>query len=339
MARDKNIASVLSFEKKLVPSDGFLFGTTWDKRLSSTTPLTIKEKSVRGTISNRQKPAIQNDPLKLNAEVEKPNLQTVDYCALSIEQDTLELSFSLKILSGVEQPSACNSPTYLEKYQSVVSQYIAEEKFTELGRRYAYNIANGRFLWKNRAGCEKIEIHVKAVNSGAAQSWIFDAKTIDTRNFESKNPDIDFLGQEIAKTLAGSNEFLMLEISVYAQIGLAQDVYPSQELLLDKGDNKKSKILYSSNGIAGMHSQKLGNALRTIDTWYPDYEDLGIGPIPIETYGAVTNMGIAFRTPKAKADFYTLLDRFTRGEVLDKNDRHYVMAVLVRGGVFSEKEK
>ena len=45
--------SVLAFEKKLVPSDGYLYGTTWDKRHQTTTPLKLIEKSVRGTISNR----------------------------------------------------------------------------------------------------------------------------------------------------------------------------------------------------------------------------------------------------------------------------------------------
>jgi CRISPR-associated protein Csy3 len=36
-------------------------------------------------------------------------LQRVDNCALSPEQDTLKLTFTLKVLSGVENPSACNS--------------------------------------------------------------------------------------------------------------------------------------------------------------------------------------------------------------------------------------
>jgi CRISPR-associated protein Csy3 len=57
----------------------------------------------------------------------------------------------------------------------------------------------------------------------------------------------------------------------------------------------------------------------------------------VEPYGAVTNLGKAYRNPQAKADFFTLFDRFARGDTLDtKDDEHYVMAVLVRGGVFGE---
>ena len=110
-------ASVLAFEKKLVPSDGRFYGTTWDKRAEAATPLKLQEKSVRGTISNRLKKALQDDPAKLDAEVEKPNLQTVDSCALGSDQDTLKLSFTLKILSGVEKPSACNSTEFNASYE------------------------------------------------------------------------------------------------------------------------------------------------------------------------------------------------------------------------------
>jgi CRISPR-associated protein Csy3 len=83
--------------------------------------------------------------------------------------------------------------------------------------------------------------------------------------------------------------------------------------------------------------------LRTIDTWYPEFEDpeTSAGPIAIEPYGAVTNLGKAFRHPtKHKKDFYTFFDKFARGESLERIvDEHYVMAVLIRGGVFGESDK
>ena len=93
---EKMIATVLAFEKKLVSSDGYFYGTTWEKRHQTSTPLKLIEKSVRGTISNRLKDAIKNDPLKLNAEVEKPNLQKVDACALGEHHDTLKITLYLE---------------------------------------------------------------------------------------------------------------------------------------------------------------------------------------------------------------------------------------------------
>lgn len=336
----KNDATVLAFEKKLVPSDGYLYGTVWDERQQKApVPLKLNEKSVRGTISNRLKPAQQNDPLKLNAEVEKPNLQTVDACALTEHQDTLKLSFTLKVLGGVEKPSSSNGPNFNAFYSGVAKAYIEQEGFTELAKRYAINIANARYLWRNRVGAEKIEV---LVNTSDGEKLVFDAKQFSLRDFNVDHPDVQKLTGKIADALCGRLPYLLISIEANALVGKAQEVYPSEELILGNGKGDKSKILYAVNGVAALHSQKIGNALRTIDTWYPGYEDsaVSIGPIAIEPYGAVTNFGKAFRTPKDKADFYTLFDRFALGEKLaDKTQEHYVMAVLVRGGVFGQSGK
>lgn len=341
MSKNKDTASVLSFEKKLIPSDGYLYGTQWQTR-ETEKPLKLKEKSVRGTISNRLSSKIQNDPAKLDAEVEKANLQTVDVCALSNDQDTLKHQFTLKILGGVEVPSACNNAIFKQSYQRAAKDYIEREGFAELGKRYAQNIANSRFLWRNRVGAEQIEVNVKVLNKEPELSWQFDATAFSTRRFDSDDKQVASLGELIAKALASGDDFLLLEITTYVQLGTAQEVYPSEELVLDKGKGKKSKILYHVDGVAAMHSQKIGNALRSIDTWYPDYEnpEKTAGAIAIEPYGAVTNLGKAYRTPKEKQDFYTFFDKWARGERLSRiEDEHFVMAVLVRGGVFGERDK
>jgi CRISPR-associated protein Csy3 len=336
----KNDATVLAFEKKLVPSDGYLYGTQWDERQQKDpVPLKLNEKSVRGTISNRLKAAQQNDPLKLNAEVEKPNLQTVDACALTEHQDTLKLSFTLKVLGGVEKPSASNGSNFNAIYPGVAKAYIEQEGFTELAKRYAINIANARYLWRNRVGAEKIEV---VVETGDGDRLVFDAKQFPLHDFNADHPDVQKLAGKIADALSGRLPYLLISVEAYALVGKAQEVYPSEELILGNGKGDKSKILYAVNGVAALHSQKIGNALRTIDTWYPGHDDAtaSIGPIAVEPYGAVTNLGKAFRTPRDKADFYTLFDRFALGEKLaDKTQEHYVMAVLVRGGVFGQSGK
>lgn len=338
MAKKNDTVSVLAFEKKLVPSDGYFYGTCWDNK-NEFTPLKLQEKSVRGTISNRLKPTVKNDPTKLNAEVEKANLQTVDSCALGINQDTLKHQFTLKVLGGIETPSACNNPIFKESYSKAVTDYIERTGFTELAYRYAYNIACARFLWRNRVGTENIEVVVKCLNKDIEQTWTFKALELNIRNFDKKNDEVAKLGVLIANALSGKSPALLLEITTYSQLGKAQEVYPSEELVLDKGKGKKSKVLYHVNELAAMHSQKIGNALRSIDTWYPAYSENDL-PIAIEPYGAVTNLGTAFRTPKENQDFYTHFDKWARGEKLEnEQDEHYVMAILVRGGVFGESDK
>lgn len=56
--------------------------------------------------------------------------------------------------------------------------------------------------------------------------------------------------------------------------------------------------------------------------------------------GAVTTLGTAFRQPKQKQDFYTLFDNWVlKGETPSTDEQHYVMAVLIRGGVFGASGK
>lgn len=349
MAKKENTASVLAFEKKLVPSDGYMYGTNWNNR-EQLTPLKLQEKSVRGTISNRfnkkDSDIFQKDPMKLDAKVESPNLQRVDSCSLEPDQDTLKLHFTVKVLGGITQPSACNNALFKQSYSTAAQAYIDTSGFTELAKRYALNIANARFLWRNRLGAEQIEVQVSAKNKTTQQEWVFDATQYSTRDFESNDDKVNELATHIARILSSKDDFVLLDITCYVQMGRAQEVYPSEELVLDKNtsdkNGKKRKILYSVNDIAAMHSQKLGNALRSIDTWYTEYgnPEQSAGPIAIEPYGAVTNLGRAYRTPKDKQDFYTFFDAWARGESLSRvEDEHYVMAVLVRGGVFGESDK
>lgn len=336
----KNDATVLAFEKKLVPSDGYFYGTTWEKRTSEKgEKIKLIEKSVRGTISNRLKPAVANDPLKLNAEVEKANLQKVDSCALGENQDTLHVNFTLKVLGGIEKPSASNGKLFNESYPQVAKEYVERTEFKELAKRYATNIANARFLWRNRVGAEKVEVVVKI---NGEQELIFNSKDFSLNQFDSSDANLQILASKIADALSGKTEYLLLEINAYALVGKAQEVYPSEELVLDKSNakDKKSKILYHVNEVAALHSQKIGNAIRTIDTWYLELAENGNNPIAAEPYGAVTNLGKAFRNPKDKSDFFTLFDRFALGEKLaNENEEHFVMAVLVRGGVFGQSGK
>ena len=116
-------------------------------------------------------------------------------------------------------------------------------------------------------------------------------------------------------------------------------------MILDKssgGKGQKSKTLYTIADNAAIHSQKIGNALRTIDNWYPNENDTdNVGPIAVEPYGSVTSMGKAYRQPKEKVDFYSLLDSWvTRDKIpAEEGAQHFVMATLIRGGVFGESGK
>lgn len=336
-------ASVLAFERKLDPSDALFSAGKWADLANGErwSAIGLSTKSVRGTISNRLSTKDQ-DPAKLDASIQSPNLQTVDVATLPNDADTLRIRFTLRVLGGTGTPSACNNADYQAKLQATVQHYVDTTGFAELARRYAANLANGRFLWRNRIGAEQIEVQVRQLSQGnAAQTWTFNALSHSLRDFSATAPELEALARCIEDGLAGKAHTL-LEVIAYARIGDGQEIYPSQELILDKGDKKgaKSKTLYHVDNIAALHSQKIGNALRTIDTWYPaNADNADLGPIAVEPYGSVTSQGKAYRQPKDKADFYSLLDNWVlKDQTPELDNQHFVLATLIRGGVFGEKE-
>ncbi|MDD2846445.1 MAG: type I-F CRISPR-associated protein Csy3, partial [Rhodoferax sp.] len=234
-----------------------------------------------------------------------------------------------------------NNADYQRKLLDTVQGYVDANGFAELARRYACNLANGRFLWRNRLGAEQVEVQIAQLVQGqSAQSWTFDALALSLRHFEAPleaAPALAELSALMAAGLAGQSHVL-LQVTAFVRAGAGQEVFPSQELILDKEKSGKSKTLYTVSGMAAMHSQKVGNALRAIDTWYEEADQNG--PIAIEPYGSVTTQGRAYRQPKQKDDFYTLFDNWLiKDQPPAPAQQHFVMATLIRGGVFGDAGK
>lgn len=335
------VPSVLAFERKLDPSDAIFSTGNWDDRnISNPWPcLTLREKIIRGTISNRLK---GND--EVDADPKSANIQTVDLAALPHDSDTLAVSFTLRILGDVGIPSACNEPAYKTWLASRVGEYRDSGGFAVLAARYARNLAAARFLWRNRLCSQATETHISLILDGkATETWVFDSLSISLRDFGAPIAEADAfekLSQDISTALAG-NAVTLLKITTYARIGAGQEVFPSQEFV-QKGNSKskqgdKSKTLYAVEGAAAFHSQKIGNAIRTIDDWHAQAGE--IGPIAVEVYGSVTSSGTAYRG-KGEDNFYKLHDDWCgKAKQPDDDQRHYLMAMLIRGGVFGKSSK
>lgn len=329
-------ASNLSFEKKIAPSDAIFYGTTWDKRHDSREPLKVVTKTILGTIDNALTKEVEKDALKLNAKIESANIHTIDHCSLKRDQDTLVVEFTVKVLSGMHIPCTCNIQEIRSKLTDKIGKYIPGE----LARRYAINLASGRFLWRNRVGASQVEIVVSPLdrNMVPQDKYVFDGYDYPLDNFQGTyhpGPLVD----DIAMALSGADSFKLFSVTAYALIGKGQDVYPSQEMVHEKNSKAakepgaKSKVLYHEDGIAAMHSQKVGNAIRTIDTWHP-----GKKPIAINSYGSVTRDAVAYRQPKEKIDFYSLLDKMVDDKPLTDGEEHFLMATFIKGGVFGRKK-
>ena len=196
--------TILSFEAKLLCSDAMMHSGNWQDKDSEEIwqPIKIEEKSVRGTKSHWQAGGSEdhNDHAKFLQDIAQANPQTVDNAALPFDMDTLKISWTLRILGNLEQSSACNNPDYDDKLKELIKAYGEEYQFDELAKRYAINIANGRFLWRNRIGAEKVKIWVYIEEE--KEPLKFDAYDFQLSGFDSNNQDINALAHVIKQGLS-----------------------------------------------------------------------------------------------------------------------------------------
>ncbi len=333
------LPSVLAFDRKLEPSDALMHSGNWENINNDKywQAIELFERHNRAVKSNF-KQEVLDDEEELQKQIAEANLAWGDDAALSHEHDTLKVSFTLRVVGGLNKPSVCNKVEFENVYSERIEGYIQTD-IEELANRYAYNIANGRFLWRNRVGAQEVKIIVK--HTSLENPLEFIAYDYPLKNTTSESKSIVDLSGLIKAGLMG-NESILLTIDAYANLGKGQRIWPSQEMVLNSPKGEKSRHLFflkvKDKNIAAMHCEKIGNALRTIDDWYPQFSETQ-SPIAIEAYGSVTQRGVAYRS--SKNDFKSLLLKWLNtddGKDIETDDKHFVAAMLIRGGVFGEGE-
>jgi len=322
------LPSMLAFERKLETSDALMFSGNWENK-------TKTEKWQNIPITKRQNRSTQSAHGTSDADKIKPNpvSSNSDDANLPLEHDTLKVSFSMRVVGNLGVPFGCNSPAFSSAITAKTTGFIQGNGITTLAYRYAYNLVNGRFLWRNRVGAEEIQIQIKAGNSEIS----FNAYDFSLTEFEKgqDNQDLQTLASIIEKGLKGDEQsFVLIEVDAFVKLGHQQHVFPSQEMNM----GEKGKTLFQLEGCAAIHNVKIGNAIRTIDTWYPRYKEQN-QPIAIEPFGAVTQIGEAFRRNKKEGDLYSLMIDWVNDKDLTLEQQAYVVGNLVRGGVFSKSSK
>jgi CRISPR-associated protein Csy3 len=340
---DIKLPSLLAFERKFEVSDALMQSGDWSD-IGKDMLKVSKTKEDGGRyeidlpawnaipITKRLNRSTQSAFGTAEADKSKPNpvASDSDDANLPMNKDTLRVNFTLRVIGNLGKPFACNDRDFQSKITAKVSEFkgIDGSGLETLALRYAYNIANGRFLWRNRVCADKVEIRVYLGGEGEALK--FDATKYAMNDFtqNANAPELIQLKSFILQGLnGGDSSFVFLKVEAYAKLGDGQHVFPSQEMNM----GEKKKVLFQLDGCAAIHNVKIGNAIRTIDNWYdnPEY------PIAAEPFGSVTQIGYAFR--KSKNDLYTLLCDWLNDKDISDGNKNYVVANLVRGGLFQGK--
>lgn len=341
--------ALLSFERSLYPTDALFFAVDDDGKA---TPVPIINKTTLGTQSQ-----FQPDPLKVP---ETGNPQRVEAAFLPVGISKLRIEFNLAVTGSSLRPHSCDSPAFRDRLLNFTAAYAQADGFQTIGRRIAANIANGRWAWKNRILATTFEVNVKVLYP-TPKTFRFDAFSLDSTSFDwiKGNKDVLELGDIIAASLAGKG-VCRIQVVGLLDVGSGASVFPSQEFV-DSEDNKTGvgKVLYSvqfgdCERCAAFHEQKIGAALRTIDTWHSGLTEGGVGhvqpsePLAVNPYGQSREGFVVVRRGRkasGNASLYEILKhdlaRLTQEMKTDggdvTNDAHFAMANLIRGGVFGMK--
>ena len=353
MAKKQKLPGMLSFQRCCLITDG-LFYNAYNNN-SEIDPVFVFRQGIRGTKNTRN----VNEEKKRTSNESPANIQMTDKAMLSRDANALRVLFQLRTID-VNTALFAVAPDEKDTIADIVDFKAALKGFLQwakssnaldtLACRYVRNIANGRFLWRNRTVAHSITV---TVTSQDGLDVTFNALETPFNSFN----DVSDAERAAAKVLSDGWKGMgnhALHVSAVVDYGVKGhvEVFPSQEYVAGKplglarilycvgGVPKDAHGFYSTFGFgvrgqAALRDQKIGNALRTIDTWYPAYGERGI-PIPVEPNGANLDAQEFFRK-KGGASGFKLMERV--GE-LDPSTPEglFLLACIIRGGVFSGKD-
>jgi CRISPR-associated protein Csy3 len=347
----KKLPGVLSFQRGLVISDGLFYNEKAGEYEAH--PVYVVRHGIRGTQNINKGGDGDTNVTAETKRQEVSNIQTTDSAKLDADAEALVVRFSLRFLDFHHALFACapgakDSDSEITALKDSIDGFIqrakASEGLMEVACRYARNIANARWLWRTRVIASTVTVLVDTEGSRVAE---FDALKIPLNHFKNYEDGERAIAEKIAAGFRGE-QTAMLDVVGRAEFGGrgAIEVFPSQNYIEDKprGFARSLYCLGSAEradhtvgmrrmGHAALRDQKISNALRTIDTWYPEFETFG-RPIAVEPNGASLEAQRFFRNAK-KVSAFDLVKRLNQLDP-DSNDGMFMIASLIRGGVYSE---
>mgnify|MGYP001614956137 FL=1 len=246
------------------------------------------------------------------------------------------------------RPYVCSNPDVLRVMIGLAQAYQRLGGYNELARRYSANVLRGIWLWRNQyTQGTKIEIKTSLgstyhIPDARRLSWSGDWPELEQKQLEQ-------LTSEMAKALSQPDIFWFADVTASLKTGFCQEIFPSQKFTERPDDHsvasRQLATVECSDGqlAACINPQKIGAALQKIDDWWANDADL---PLRVHEYGANHEALTALRHPATGQDFYhlltkaeqfvTVLESSEGGGVELPGEVHYLMAVLVKGGLFQK---
>ena len=347
--------SMLSYTRSINPTRGFWYNLTVDGKKGL--PVDVVESSFTGSLSNY----IADKDMKKGkgTNVDAVNLQRGDAAYLASDSHGFLFQFGFSVTANSLRPSGCNRPEGRQGLIHFTEEFAMSGGYHSLARRYVAALFSGHVLWRNDIAHRK----TVSLSYGDGRSLVVNIDaltglgrlpTLDEIAQHTTSGDVEDFVTSYEKALSMKGASLIVNVEITGRLPAGHEIYPSQEFIIDEAAKKaKSKHLDTAQYVAedgtvhrqaASHPQKIGNALRCIDTWYADDAE----PLAVEVYGFSRDEGVAARLGKAtdkNASFYNLLT----GESVERMlstlgtpqtaHAEYFVACLIRGGVYGKSDK
>ena len=349
MAKMKKLPGVLSFQRGIIVGDGLMYSLMADGR---EVPLHVMRHGIRGTQNVNNEKEGSEASTTANAKGRKvANVQQTNSAKLHPDSDKLVVRFDLRTIDVQSALFSCapgqgDDMSEIQEFKAQLRTFLDSTKagaMQALCLRYVRNLTNGRFLWRNRTIAQRVLIEIKGAGSVAR----FDALTRPLNNFDGIIAEETALANELADGFLGNRD-TKLSVRAVVEFGVrGLEVYPSQNYLTIKEKGFARSLYHVGEvlggietegntflGHAAIRDQKLGNAIRSVDTWYDRYLELGVA-IPVEPNGANLETQLFLRGRKDSGFEYM---RDVANIKPDDQAGLFLLACIIRGGVYSGSE-
>lgn len=357
-SQNSKLPTLLSFQRAMIVSDGIMKSRIRGKDGQYEEALIpVIRHGIRGILPKKKRTSEGFETVA--------NIQRTETAKTDPNSDGLIVEFSLKMVNPRHLISSCSDDGYRKKLDQFFDEWFKcdVEEFEEVCRRLARNILNGRWLWRNRIlGDYQVEAELREKK--------YSGKGSKMRDFNDYTDDEKNLAKEVIRKglLAELGESPTLKVRATVNFGMvgSVEVFPSQNMVTNtpKGfarslykvdvpsGRELSRIFAPKDpneagewmadlvfmGYAALRDQKISNAIRTIDTWYDQYEKLKI-PIPIEPNGASLELNEEFRTGNSSAqELLKKISDIKHGEGFNTKAA-FLIGIFIRGGFFSEGQE
>jgi CRISPR-associated protein Csy3 len=356
------LPGVLSFQRGFVLSDGLFFNLEPSEQAPAEL---VKGSAVRVIRHGIRGANAHTKPGKDNS-----NIQRTESAKTSTRAAGVLVQFFLRSLPASELLYACTDTAYRAKLARFIQAYFQPgvAEFDDVCLRYARNILRGSWLWRNRV------LGQVSICAQVGDSLYRDTpRTLDGDLFDPKSftQDEKGLARAISQGFVsplGAAPVIAVQARIEFGFQGEVEVFPSQNMVTSKPDgfgrslykvdmlsrSQLREILQSSRkdgdragefaadmivmGHAALRDQKIGNALRTIDTWYEGADPMV--PIAVEPTGASLTFNQELRSAKEQASaLLKRIDEFSPSAGTYSKEAAFLVALIIRGGVFSESKK